>query len=283
MEANAHEIMSGSEESLNKLESVKNGFMQNKYAEGQWERGNSVAVRFRKSKAWQSDRPTWIVLHGSLGCIETVAGIEAYLPGVNLVFIDLPGCGQTLPPAEMTVAGFANELLPALRAIVCDDYCILGVSFGGCVGLEIARQSLECKLVVLLDTPFTSKKLWQNQLFLRSEIARYPDNRFVRRFALEIYGVTEHAAVEREYWDLLDGLQVPVTVVTGDVPIHPMRQVPTPPCCLDEEDLLRLKKWGARIVRIAGGHDLINENPIAVAQVLIDAIDHQGRQAAGIS
>ena len=76
---------------------------------------------------------------------------------------------------------------------------------------------------------------------------------------------------------------MPVTVVTGDVPIHPMRQVPTPPCCLDEEDLLRLKKWGARIVRIAGGHDLINENPIAVAQVLIDAIDHQGRQAAGIS
>jgi acetyltransferase-like isoleucine patch superfamily enzyme/pimeloyl-ACP methyl ester carboxylesterase len=274
VEANAHEIMSGSEESLKKLESVKIGFMQNKHAEGQWVAGNSVAVRFRKSKAWQPGRPTWIVLHGALGCIETVAGIEAYLPGVNLVFVDLPGCGQTMPPAEMTVAGFAAELLPALRALVCGDYYILGVSFGGCVGLEIARQSIECKRVVLLDTPFSSEKLWQNHFFLRGAIARQPDNQYVRRFALEIYGVTEQAAVERDYWNLLDGLQVPVTVVTGDVPLLPERNVPTPPCCLDEGDLMRLNKWGARIVRIAGGHDLINENPDAVAQVVIAAIDH---------
>jgi acetyltransferase-like isoleucine patch superfamily enzyme/pimeloyl-ACP methyl ester carboxylesterase len=276
VEANAHEIMSGSEESLKKLESVKIGFMQNKHAEGQWVAGNSVAVRFRKSKAWQPGRATWIVLHGALGDIETVAGIEAYLPGVNLVFVDLPGCGQTLPPAEMTVAGFATELLPALRELVCDDYHILGVSFGGCVGLEIAKQSLECKSVVLIDTPFTSEKLWQNHLVLRRMITKHPDNQYVRRFALEIYGVTEQAAVERDYWNLLNGLQVPVTVVTGDVPLLPKRNVPTPPCCLDEGDLMRLKKWGARIVRISGGHDLINENPVAVAQVVLAEIDHGG-------
>jgi acetyltransferase-like isoleucine patch superfamily enzyme/pimeloyl-ACP methyl ester carboxylesterase len=276
VEANAHEIMSGSEESLKKLESVKIGFMQKKHAQGQWVSGNSVAVRFRKSKAWQLGRPTWIVLHGALGDIETVAGIEAYLPDVNLVFVDLPGCGQTMPPAEMTVAGFAAELLPALRELVCDDYYILGVSFGGSVGLEIAKQSFECKSVVLIDTPFTSEKLWQNHLFLRRMIAKHPDNQYVRRFALEIYGVTEQAAVERDYWNLLDGLQVPVTVMTGDVPLLPKRIVPTTPCCLDEEDLKRLKKWGAKIVRIAGGHDLINENPVAVAQVVIAAIDHGG-------
>jgi pimeloyl-ACP methyl ester carboxylesterase len=281
VEANAHEIMSGSEESLRKLESVKIGFAAN--AEGEWVSGNSVAVRFHKSTVWQPGRPTWIVLHGVLGCIETVAGIEAYLPGVNLVFVDLPGCGQTLPPAEMTVAGFAAELLPALRALVHGDYYILGASFGGCVGLEIARNSLECKGVVLLDTPFTSEKLWQNHLFLRGQIARQPDNRYVRRFALEIYGVTEQAAVERDYWNLLDGLQVPVTVVTRDVPMLPKRIVPTPPCCLDDGDLMRLNKWGAKIVRIAGGHDLIHENPVAVAQVVTDAIDREGRHAVGIS
>jgi hypothetical protein len=78
------------------------------------------------------------------------------------------------------------------------------VSIGGCVGLDIARQSLKCKSVVLLDTPFSSKKLWHAHNFLRSAIARQPDNQYVRRFALDIFGVTEQAAIERDYWNLLD-------------------------------------------------------------------------------
>jgi pimeloyl-ACP methyl ester carboxylesterase len=207
-------------------------------------------------------------MHGSLGSIEAVAGIEPFLADTNLLFIDLPGSGKTAAPAEISVEGFAEELIPALRKLVPGDFRILGVSFGGTVALAVARRLEGCKGVVLLDSPFSAQKLWHNHLFLRGMIEREPDNSFIRNFALRIYGVTEHAAVERDYWYLLDALKIPVTVVTGDVAMMPVRPVPPVPCCLDGGDLERLQSLGAKVVRISGGHDLINDNTADVAQVV---------------
>lgn len=268
IEVNARDIMSSSEEALTRLESVKFGLIPQENGGDSWVMGRSSILRVRKSESWQDGRPSWIVLHGSLGAIESVSSIAAHLPEMNLLFVDLPGCGRSMTPAEISVAGFAEELIPALKELVQGDYRILGVSFGGSVGLEIARHEPGCRGLVLLDTPFSAQKLWHNHEFLRGVIARQPDNRYVRQFAFEIYGVTEHAAVERDYWHLLDGLNIPVTVVTGDQPMQPPRSLPPIPCCLDDGDLARLENSGIKVVRIKGGHDLINENPEQVASIV---------------
>lgn len=271
IEACARDIMSHSEEALARLESIKFRFGQDKRLAGDgflWVTGRSCSVRARRSLNWRADRPAWVVMHGSLGSIEAVAGIEPFLADTNLLFIDLPGSGKTAAPAEISVEGFAEELIPALRKLVPGDFRILGVSFGGTVALAVARRLEGCKGVVLLDSPFSAQKLWHNHLFLRGMIEREPDNSFIRNFALRIYGVTEHAAVERDYWYLLDALKIPVTVVTGDVAMMPVRPVPPVPCCLDGGDLERLQSLGAKVVRISGGHDLINDNTADVAQVV---------------
>ncbi|MDH2053184.1 hypothetical protein [Achromobacter marplatensis] len=115
-----------------------------------------------------------------------------------------------------------------------------------------------------MDTPFSAAKLRHNHAFLRGAIAARPDDRYLRSFTLEIYGVTATAAVERDYWQLLEGIAVPVLVVTGDVPMLPQRKMPPVPCRLDEDDRVRLRKLGCQLERVKGGHAIINDNPAAV-------------------
>nr|WP_225590265.1 alpha/beta fold hydrolase [Achromobacter sp. ACM02] len=272
IERHAREIMLGTPEALDALEHGHEEWLGQASAQVvapfEMVRGRSGLIRMRRGAGWQEGRPTWVVLHGSLGSIATVQGFEPHLSDANLLFVDLPGCGASTAPQEMSVNGFVDELLPALLTAAPSGFGLLGVSFGGSVSLEIARRTPLCKQVVLLDTPFSAAKLWHNHAFLRGAIAARPDDRHLRSFALEIYGVTPTAAVERDYWPLLNGVTQPVTVVTGNVPMHPPRNMPPVPCCLDEDDLARLAAQGCRVERIAGSHDLINENPAAVAAVV---------------
>ncbi|WP_419343126.1 alpha/beta fold hydrolase [Achromobacter sp. PD1] len=272
IERYARDIMHGTPEALEALEQGHEEWLTRLSAQvtAPFEalRGHSGLIRARRSAGWREGRATWIVLHGSLGSIATVQGFESHLPDANLLFVDMPGCGASTAPLDMSVNGFVDELLPALLAAAPSGFGMLGVSFGGSVSLEIARRTPLCKQVVLLDTPFSAAKLWHNHAFLRGAIAARPDDRYLRSFALEIYGVTPTAAVERDYWSLMDGVVQSVTVVTGNVSMQPPRQMPPVPCCLDEDDLMRLDALGCRLERIPGGHDLINDSPAAVAAVL---------------
>lgn len=271
IEANAREIMSSSDAALRHLEGIKQRLLAEKNRTSsvfRYSQGYSSVLRAKLPENWLADRPTWVVLHGSLGSIESTLQLAQHAKNVNLVFLDLPGCGDSMPPQQMSVAGFAAEIVPALHELIHGDYRVIGASFGGSVGLEIARQDSRCKGVVLLDTPFTALKLWHNHLFLRGLLAQRPDDRYLRRFAHTIYGVTDEAVFERDYWYLLNDLSVPITVVTGDLPMMPPCSVPPVPCCLDEADLERLVSSGVLVKRISGGHDLINDNPVAVAALL---------------
>lgn len=272
IERHARDIMRGTPEALDALEQGHEEWLARLRAPVgapfEMVPGQSGLIRMRRAAGWREGRPTWVVLHGSLGSIATVQGFESHLSDANLLFVDLPGCGASTAPQEMSVEGFTDELLPALLAAAPAGFGILGVSFGGSVALEIASRTPLCKQVVLLDTPFSAAKLWHNQAFLRGALANRPDDRYLRSFALDIYGVTPTAAVERDYWPLLQGVAQPVTVLTGNVPMQPPRDMPPVPCCLDEDDLVRLATLGLRVERIAGGHDLINDNPAAVAAVV---------------
>ncbi|MGH8815814.1 MAG: alpha/beta fold hydrolase [Achromobacter pestifer] len=276
IERHARDIMRGTPEALDALERGRDAWHARLRGEVsapfEMLQGRTGLVRARRSANWSAGRPTWVVLHGSLGSIATVQGIEKHLPDANLLFVDLPGCGNSTAPTNMSVEGFADELLPALLSALPEGFGVIGASFGGSVGLALARRTPQCKALVLLDTPFSAQKLWHNHAFLRGAIAGRPDDRYLRSFSLNIYGVTPTAAVEREYWSLLDGIDQPVLVVTGDVPMAPQRKLPPVPCCLDDGDLTRLKDLGCRVERVRGGHDLINDNPAAVAALVAQVV-----------
>lgn len=271
VEASIGWIMNGGGPALDKLAQHKAAMIHKMRATTKGERivaGASGIVRLRLPQQWKAGAPTWVVLHGSLGSIDGVKDFEAAAPGVNLVFADLPGSGASWYPADYSAEGFARELRPAIDQAIDGDYRIVGVSFGGAVGLAMARDNDRCQGVLLLDTPFEAKKLWHNHQFLRGAIASDPDNQHVRRFAWEIYGVTEHALTERTYWHLLDDLPTPVQVLTGDVPMHPPRRTAKVACCLDKEDLAALRRRGIGVQQVAGGHDLIHDNPAAVVKAM---------------
>ncbi|NMK50287.1 hypothetical protein [Achromobacter sp. Bel] len=58
-----------------------------------------------------------------------------------------------------------------------------------------------------------------------------------------------------------------VLVVTGDVPMLSQRKMPPVPCCLDEDNRVRLRKVGCQLERVKAGHAIINDNPAAVARI----------------
>ena len=269
--ANARNIMSGSLQALDSLEVLKKQLLPENDSSYKFVMGYSSVLRYKVSNEWKPNRPTWVILHGSLGSIHNVLGISQYLQDFNLIFFDLPGCGESSAPPEMSVESISRELMHGIDQITSTNYSILGASFGGTLGLQIAATDGKCLEVVLVDTPMSSKKLWHNHLFLRDRISKNPDNQILRKFALEIYGVTEHATVERDYWYLLDEVKVPVQFLTGDIPMSPERRFQTVPVCLDEDDLLRLKSKGIKVTRVVGGHDLINDNPSEVAKMLLDS------------
>lgn len=267
VEANIRWIMNGETPALGKLDEAKATMIHRMRSQTKGERiiaGATGVVRLRVPQTWKPDAPTWLVLHGSLGNIETVADFAGVASHVNLVFADLPGSGKSWRPAEYSAEGFARELLPALSREIQGDYQVVGVSFGGAVGLALAREDERCTGVLLLDTPFSAQKLWHNHAFLRSVLTSSPDNLHARQFAWDIYGVTETVIAERTFWHLLDGLQTPVRTLTGDVSMHPQRRTDKVACCLDKADLDELRARGIAVTQVRGGHDLIHDNPQAV-------------------
>jgi len=271
VEANVRWIMNGDAAALDKLAKAKTAMIHKMRSTIKGERiveGASGIVRLRLPQTWKPNVPTWVVLHGSLGAIETVADFAEHAKNVNLVFVDLPGSGRSWRPTEYTAEGFARELLPALGSAFEGDYHVLGVSFGGAVGLSLASNDARCRGVILLDTPFSAKKLWHNHEFLRRCLRNAPDDLHLRDFAWEIYGVGEQAIAERTFWHLLDDVRIPVGVLTGDVPFHPQRQTDKVPCCLDKTDIDELKRRGIEVGRVSGGHDLLHDNPIAVVAAM---------------
>ncbi|NMK50288.1 alpha/beta fold hydrolase [Achromobacter sp. Bel] len=202
IERHARDIMRGTPEALDALESGRDTWharLRKEFnAPLEMLHGRTGLARARRSAQWRQGRPAWVVLLGTLGNIATVQGIEKHLLDANFLFVDLPGCGGSTAPAEMSVEGSADELLPALLAAVPEGVGVIGASFGGSVGLTISRRATQCKALVLLDTPFSAAKLWHNHAFLRGAIAARLDDRYLRSFTLEIYGVTPTAAVERD-------------------------------------------------------------------------------------
>ncbi len=234
--------------------------------------GATGVIRLRLPKQWDPDQPTVLLLHGSQGCIETVTTLGAALAPLNVVALDLPGFGQSWPSDQVTVDAMLEELLPALLDLLPGPYHVGGVSFGGAIALALARRDSRCRQVILIDTPMSALKLWHNQAFLREEIALTPDACFLQQFAWNMYGVTPQVCAERSYWHLLENQTIPITMVSGDISMHPQRPTPQVACCVDDDDLARLAAMGVHIARLKGGHDLAHDATAGLAALIDERV-----------
>ena len=109
----------------------------------------------------------------------------------------------------------------------------------------------------------TMNKLWQIRYAMENQVANDPANQFWQSFALNIFGICSDGKVhERIYYHLIERAQVPVLILTGDVPLFPMRKINVVTCLIDDLDryvISRLSGGIAQFEVVSGcGHLLLD-------------------------
>jgi len=86
-------------------------------------------------------RPSLILLHGLMGCAETmVLLMDALRPDLHVIALDFPGSGHSERRSDIIPTLAANATLTArfIEALKLDRPCLLGHSHGGAVSLQLA-------------------------------------------------------------------------------------------------------------------------------------------------
>ena len=117
-------------------------------------------------------------LHGWSGDHRTFEPLVPYLPaGVTLYAPDLPGCGQSPPPAEWRLTVITEELASLVRGLAPAPLVVIGNCSGAILGLCLARRLREqrdqglLERLVLID-PFAYWP-WYFRVFSSETVGRY--------------------------------------------------------------------------------------------------------------
>jgi proline iminopeptidase len=149
-------------------------------------RGNDNYVRVRGVDLWVRDRGRGrplIALHGGPGRDHWEFGglLDPLAADLRLVLIDQRGHGRSSPaPSEtLTLRDLALDIAALAEALECEDYVVLGHSFGGFVALQVAIDSaprlggvvLACTLPSLRWLPPLGERLAGLPESIRVELA----------------------------------------------------------------------------------------------------------------
>jgi pimeloyl-ACP methyl ester carboxylesterase len=85
--------------------------------------------------------PPLLLVHGAGGTrLHWPEGLR-HLPGRRVVTVDLPGHGDSAPPAERTIDGMARRLVAVLDALGIPRAAVGGHSMGGAAALALALDA----------------------------------------------------------------------------------------------------------------------------------------------
>jgi len=85
--------------------------------------------------------PPVVLLHGGLADHREWAAQTALADEFTLIAWDAPGCGESDdPPDRFGMAGYADTLEAFLGTIDVDHPCVVGLSFGATLALELASR-----------------------------------------------------------------------------------------------------------------------------------------------
>jgi pimeloyl-ACP methyl ester carboxylesterase len=201
--------------------------------------GDLFFLTDRSPKA--SSRPVVIVLHGALRHAENLLGwLPVLADRFDVLLVDLPGHGRSPSNGTPTLVAFTARLREFIaRHFSTRDVAIVGESVGGLIALALANgQTPQVKGVLVADPPMTTSKLWPVYHNFRNPVHRGADTDFLKAFFADAFGFTANGIIgDRIYYPLLQVVKVPAQVLTGDLPLFPVRQVlPRIPCLIDEAD-----------------------------------------------
>ena len=173
----------------------------------------------------------------------------------------------------MALEAYIDEL----RWIVASHFgkrrvVIVGDSFGGLLGVALGNDPPANLVgVVSMDSLLSTAKQWSIQDLLPKVLDGQPEGSFRRQFATNVMGMGGEETEDRSYRFYVEGVRVPVLMLTGDIALGERRDVAWP-SLLDEEDREFLRAR-SRLAVISGvGHQLVVQKPqetLAAAQAFV--------------
>jgi poly(3-hydroxyalkanoate) depolymerase len=239
-------------------------------------------------KSGSKDRPPLLLFNGIGANWELAKPFICALRNTEAIIFDMPGVGGSpLPPVPYrpsTIARLAERLIAMLGRQHVD---VAGVSWGGGIAQQFARQCGMCRKLVLAATspgaimvPGSPRVLWK-----MATPRRYVDSDFMRRTAPEIYGgsfrndpdlIAKHAAAMSGASSLgylyqllamagwtslpwLSSLKQPTLIIAGrDDPIVPL---------VNARVMARIMR-NARLEIIEDGHLFMVTRPAETAAII---------------
>ena len=201
-----------------------------------------------------SARPVVFVLHGALRHSENTQGwLPVLADHFDVVLVDLPGHGRTPSDGQPTIRAFTARVREFIAGHFAGrDMVVLGESVGGLLALWLADgRTPEIKGVVVSDPPLTTSKQWAVfNNYLKPKAGPLTD--FLKAFYASTFGyVGTGITGERIYYPLVAGAKVPTLILTGDLPLFPVRNMPMQiPCLIDEVDKTIIRWIGNPLVSL---------------------------------
>lgn len=194
-----------------------------------------------------SDRPLVIMLHGARRTGASVVGwIERLAEDADVIVFDLPGHGRSEAVLPATLENLSASVLHAIRTIASHRRVfVVGESLGGLIALRLAGEPGPSPIcaVVACDPPMSTAKLWQLQADFLPALRKSAAPEGFLSMAWEVFGIGPDRIEERLYYPLVDRLQRPTLIITGDTPLFPSRMSEKTPCVVDELDKFLVRRF----------------------------------------
>src|SRR5882724_539668 len=114
------------------------------------------------SVEWHGDGSPIIFLHGLGGNALSWNGLARRLSGRHMVAIDLPGHGESPPPATWELEPMAHEIVTAVSLCWPQSRIWAGHSWGGKLAVAAAAADPTTRGVILVDAPPVRQLLGRN-------------------------------------------------------------------------------------------------------------------------
>ncbi len=222
------------------------------------------------AKPPEAGKHNLVLLHGALGSSERIMHLASGFGDFNLLFCDLKGHGQSEKAAGgYDPATLAAELVAPIQATFGDaPFAAVAESFSGIVALDIARRMPQLQCLVMVDTPFDNQRMPDSLVALvRAYQTRADQRAAIAGVSAGFFGLD---VVKREvrplsYFDRLQGLHLPLLMVSGTRKAVDHPKATEPGAYFSEQDRIRIDgayQGPFSVVEIAGaGHRLLKTHP----------------------
>lgn len=203
--------------------------------------------------------PTALLFHGFKRGPQFLGEWPNRIPGLGLAV--LPGHAGAPELDEVSVAAWIAAWREALARFKAPQI-LIGESLGALVAM-----CLPAKAVAAVEPLLSVENIWPQHEVMRNARAR----------GIEI-GAEYEALFDRSYDWVLEQISAPTLLLAGTTPLLPQRPLDHAPSLLTDQDFDRYAAHPlVQARRIAGGHNLLDENPDDVMAAIAGFLDaHAG-------